>query len=135
MTLKVRWSRVVPAVLLVIGASSCAAARSSTGSSDRTVISRGQLDQNHFQTAYDAVEALHSNWLRTRGSDSFESPSEVKVYVDNSLVGGTAALRNIATPTISYLKYYDGVTATARWGVGHGAGVILVSTQLGSSLP
>jgi hypothetical protein len=29
-----------------------------------------------------------------------------------------------------YMKYFDGISATARWGLDHGAGVIYVSTRV-----
>jgi hypothetical protein len=92
--------------------------------------------ENHFLTAYDAVEALRSNWLQPRGPDSFTAPSEVRVYLDNTLLGGVTTLRDITVSTVSFIKYYDGITATGRWGLGHGAGVIFVSQHpLSSSNP
>jgi hypothetical protein len=95
--------------------------------SDRSIITQRQLVENHFLTAYDAVEALRSNWLQTRGTDSFAAPTEVRVYLDNTLLGGTSTLRDIAVSTVSFIKYFDGIAATGRWGLGHGAGVIFVS--------
>jgi hypothetical protein len=94
---------------------------------NRSVITQQQMAENHFLTAYDAVESLRSNWLQTRGTDSFSAPSEVRVYLDNTLLGGVATLRDITANTVSFIKYYDGITATGRWGLGHGAGVIFVS--------
>jgi hypothetical protein len=97
--------------------------------SDRNIITKEQLTKNHYSTVYDAVEALRSNWLQTRGTDSFRSPSQVKVYLDNTMYGGVESLRNIAATTISFIRYFDGVSATSRWGLDHGAGVIYVSTR------
>ena len=96
---------------------------------DRNVLTQAQLADHRFTTAYDAVEALRSNWLNTRGSDSFQTPSYVRVYLDNVSLGGTETLRSIAVGSINYIKYFDGITATSRWGVNHGAGVIYVSTR------
>ena len=42
-----------------------------------------------------AVQTLRSNWLQTRGRDSYASPSAVVVYLDNQKLGGTDALRAI----------------------------------------
>lgn len=96
---------------------------------DHGMLTKEQIAENHFNTAYDAVEALRSNWLRARGTDSFQTPSEVLVYLDNTRLGGTDTLREIAANTIYYMRFFDGVAATGRWGVGHAAGVIYVSTH------
>jgi hypothetical protein len=98
-------------------------------SRDRTVLTQTQFGAHQFNTAFDAIEALRSNWLKTRGPDSFQAPSQVRVYLDNVSLGDTATLRQIAINTIVYIRYYDGISATARWGLDHGAGVIFVSTR------
>jgi len=96
---------------------------------DRTVLTQTQFGAHQFNTAFDAIESLRSNWLKTRGTDSFQSPSHVRVYLDNISLGDTATLHTIAINTIVYIRYFDGVQATARWGLDHGAGVIYVSTR------
>ena len=102
---------------------------------DRTILTQEQIAAHHFVTVYDAVEALRSNWLHTRGSDSFLNPSEVRVYFDNTLLGGTDKLREIAAKDVTFIRYFDGVSATARWGVGHAGGVIYLSTHPTTSDP
>src|SRR4051812_28230198 len=96
----------------------CTHLQSESGArADRNTITKDQLTKNHYSTVYDAVESLRANWLQTRGTDSFQSPSQVKVYLDNTMFGGVESLRNIATSTISFVRYFDGVSATARWGL------------------
>lgn len=120
----------VVAVLSTITITACRARSvSTTPRSNRNVLTRAQLGESRFTTAYDAVEALRSNWLNTRGADSFQRPSIVRVYLDNVSLGDKETLRTIAITSISYIQYFDGVTATSRWGVNHGAGVIFVSTR------
>ena len=97
--------------------------------SDRNILTQAQLTENRFTSVYDAVEALRGNWLRTRGSDSFRSPSQVRVYLDNTLLGGVHSLREIIPSTVTFIRYFDGIAATGRWGIDHGAGVIFVSTH------
>jgi hypothetical protein len=92
------------------------------------LITRDQIVDNHFINAYEAVQAMRSNWLQARGTDSFRTPSEVLVYQDNVRLGGIDELRAIQTTSIAWIRHYDGVEATNRWGVGHAAGVILVSS-------
>ena len=96
---------------------------------DRNVLTREQLRETGYNNALDAVQALRSNWLRAKGPDSFSSPTQVQVYVDSNQLGGVDSLRGIAISQIAYIRYYDGVTASGRWGLGHGQGVIYVSTS------
>jgi hypothetical protein len=120
--------QLIPLLLLAL-APSCALHHAGPDGerTNRGVITQQQMVENHFLTAYDAVESLRSNWLQTRGTDSFSAPSEVRVYLDNTFLGGITTLRDITASTVSYIRYYDGISATGRWGLGHGAGVIFVS--------
>ncbi len=97
---------------------------------DRNVITQAQLRQHQFTNAYDAVASLHSNWLQTKGVDSFNTPSQVLVYFDDTRMGGLETLRGINATTIMFIRYYDGLTATGRWGLDHGQGVIFVSSRM-----
>ncbi len=96
---------------------------------DISLITRDQIVEYQFRNAFDAVQALHSQWLATRGTDSFSNPTEVLVYLDGTRLGGIQMLRDIATPSIAFIRHYDGITASARWGLDHGQGVIFVSTR------
>jgi hypothetical protein len=123
------FARFAAIVVMVLG-SACSHLQSESGAhTDRNTITKDQLTKNHYTTVYDAVEALRGNWLQTRGTDSFQSPSQVKVYLDNTMFGGVESMRSISTTTISFVRYFDGVSATARWGLDHGAGVIYISSR------
>ena len=112
--------------MLVAGCGS--AQRRETRRLDRSVITREQMLEGDYVTVYDAVAALRSSWLRTRGPDSFVLPSIVWVYIDGARVGDVGVLRTIQPTLINTVRFYDGPTATGRWGVDNGAGVIHVST-------
>jgi hypothetical protein len=129
--MRVPFARSALLTLLLLG-TACAGHRKSDGKprADREVITREQIRTNRFTSAWDAVEALHSIWLQTRGTDSFNSPTAVWVYLDENRLGGVQTLKDIPIANISYIRHYDGLTATGRWGVGHGQGVIYVSSQL-----
>jgi hypothetical protein len=120
--------------LAALGATAlCAACLSHTGETtsrrlDRTVITRDQMMQANYPTVYDAVAALRSLWLQPRGPDSFVTPSIVWVYIDGARAGDVAVLRNLQPRMINTVRFYDGPSATSRWGVDNGAGVIHVST-------
>ena len=112
---------------LAAGCASGAATAGRTGRSD--LITEEQLRARGFGSVYEAVETLRSNWLRTRGSDTLAgTPTMVQVYVDNTRLGGVETLRGVSPLSVSYIQWYNANDATARWGIGHGAGVIYVST-------
>jgi hypothetical protein len=99
-----------------------------SSSTDAAAITDEQLTERHYQNLYDAVLALRSNWLSTRGTDSFRAPSQVVVYLDDSRLGGVEALSGLSTQGISSVTHLNGIDATARWGIGHSAGAISVHT-------
>lgn len=118
-------------MLVALGALStgCASSRTGAARGDRNFIMRDQIMEHRFANAYEAVEALHSNWLRAKVTDSFQTPSEIRVYMDDTLLGGIETLRSINPNNIKYIQHFDGVSATARWGLDHTQGVILVMTH------
>jgi endo-1,4-beta-xylanase len=95
---------------------------------DRTTLTQEDFTEGHFRSAYDAVEALRATWLHPRGPDSFQRPSRVWVYIDNVRLGDVETLRGIHPSMILSIRHFDANAATARWGVGHGAGVIYLTT-------
>jgi hypothetical protein len=117
--------------LLLVLLSACTSGRAATTTTkiDRNLITQQQIAEHKFQTAFEAVEALHSNWLQEKGVDSANQPTKVQVYLDNTRLGGTETLRTVNVVGVTYIRYYDGVAASARWGLDHGQGVIYVSTH------
>jgi hypothetical protein len=95
---------------------------------DASTITEEQLASRHYQNLYEAVHALRSNWLSTRGADSFRAPSQVWVYMDHQRFGGVETLSSIATQGVTSITHLSGIDATARYGLGHSAGVISVHT-------
>ena len=98
------------------------------GRSRADLITQEEIRRAPYVNAYELVQALRSNWLRIRGSDSFNNPGQVQVYRDDVRIGGVETLRAISTAEISSIRFYDGLTAAGRWGLDHGNGVIYVST-------
>lgn len=119
------------AVLAVVAIAACSSGQPQGGGAPKnlSILTHEQLALNHFLNAYDAVAAMRSNWLVKRGMDSFATPSQIQVYFDNVRLGGIDALRSVATNSIAYIRHFDGIEATGRWGLDHGAGVIFISTH------
>ena len=110
----------------------CATSKSATkAATDPNVITREQMREHNFTNAYDAVAALHANWLQKRGTDSFLTPGDILVYFDETKLGGIETLRSVASTSIVFIRFYDGIAATNRWGVGHSNGVIYLSSRPG----
>jgi hypothetical protein len=77
-----------------------------------------------FQSAADVVAALRPLWLTKRGPDG-----EVQVYVDDIHLGGIDMLRSVRLASIAVIRHLDGIQASARYGIGHNQGAILVTTR------
>jgi len=110
-------------------ASACSRQANTGPRLDRTLLTPEQFANRGYNTAYDVVEAMRSNWLAERGPDSFASPAKVQVYFDGIRLGGVETLRTIDLRPVTYIRYFDGIAATARWGLDHGMGAIYVSTH------
>lgn len=95
---------------------------------DMSVLTQDDLVDHQYENVLEAVQTLRSNWLNDRGPDSFASPSHIWVYIDNTKVGDIQSLASISTRYISSIRKVNGIDATARWGIGHSAGVISVMT-------
>jgi alpha-N-arabinofuranosidase len=126
--MRVRSHHIGPFVLLLASACLGTPRARSKPSVDYSVITEEQIEAQHYQNVYEAVRALRSNWLSTRGTDSFIAPSQVWVYLDNSRLGGIQTLANISTQGVTSITHLSGIEATARWGIGHSAGAISVTT-------
>jgi len=93
-----------------------------------SVLTQDDLVDHQYENVLEAVQTLRSNWLNDRGPDSFASPSHIWVYIDNTKVGDVQSLAAISTRYVSSIRKVNGIDATARWGIGHSAGVIAVMT-------
>jgi hypothetical protein len=98
---------------------------------DRNVLTHEELNAVAYQSAYHAVEALRSNWLRTRGASGpgATSADQVAVLLNTTRMGGPEALRSLSTRDISSIRFYDATTAASRFGRDFAHGAIVVSTE------
>lgn len=86
------------------------------------------------QHAQEIIERLRPQWLRPRrGAVSLSGMTTapaIRVYLnDIRQQGGTDVLRTILRDEIIELRFVTGVDASARYGVDHELGAILVRTQ------
>ncbi len=96
---------------------------------DRQLLTRDEIRSTQFTNAYEVVRALRGNWLRVRSADSFAKSQVLQVYLDmQRLNGGVEELRLMQPANIASIRFMDPIQASARWGMDHGAGAILVTT-------
>jgi hypothetical protein len=86
------------------------------------------------QHAQEIIERLRPQWLRPRrGAVSMSGMTTVpaiRVYLnDIRQQGGTDVLRTILRDEVTELRFVNGVDASARYGVDHELGAILVRTR------
>lgn len=100
---------------------------------DPNVLTLEQIEAVRVTNAYEAVVRLRSRWLRARGQTQISGGSgedfEVQAYLDDQKLRGVTDLQNIEIAAVEYIRYFPPTEASARWGFGHGAGAILVSTR------
>jgi hypothetical protein len=120
------------------------------------LITREQILGVKVNTTYELIETLHSNWLRERapvpvnratgsgadtsgralytndygaGGKSFPGANGgIQVYFDGARVGGLSELKTIRPADIYSIQRINGVDAQARFGIGHSAGVLFISS-------
>ena len=131
-------SRAVPRVLLIGALLAAVAACGGQASPDtaarpRTrsdLITYDELTRVQYANAYDLVNSLRPHWLRTRGATTIEGPQPViQVVLDDVRLGGVASLRNVPTSGITFVQWFDGLSATSRWGPDFQLGAIYISTR------
>jgi hypothetical protein len=105
-----------------------AATRQEAGRTDR--ITQADIGETAYPNLYELILARRASWLRPRGQDSLAgNSSRVQVYRDDVHLGGVEVLRTIHPMEIEYVRYFDPVQASSRWGFDHGSGAIYVVTQ------
>lgn len=93
---------------------------------------------------YDLVYSRRRSWLNLRGVDTFtegtitwtiegrdyvfKGEPRLIVYLDEAKYGSAEQLRELSIMNVTEVRYYDGATATQKWGAGHMHGVIQVIT-------
>ena len=117
---------------LFLSVAACASQpqRRDTAPSSRNTLTAEEMLKAGFPDAFTTVQSLRPNWLRTHGTTSFSrTANAIKVYLDDSLLGGPESLRSITMRSISTIRYLDGLQASERWGLDHSMGAIVVVTR------
>lgn len=94
------------------------------------LITQEEIQRGQHRNLYDAVQALRSRWLNSRGPDTLIGrQGEIQVHMDGTRLGGVSVLRSLPTVGVVYIQWFDPVAAAARWGLDHGHGAIYISSR------
>lgn len=100
-------------------------------SKDPNVLLRGDIAGTDAATVQDVIERLRPRWLRVRGlvRDVAGNQLRIQVYMDGSRRGGPEVLSSINPQTVQELRFVVPRDATIRYGMGHGAGAIEITSR------
>ena len=96
-------------VVLAIAAAACAKNTTAGGASaprrDRSIMDTVELRDPRFSTVYDAISALHGDWLLARGGPSGGRMPELGVWIDGQMrTRGVDYLKTIRPVDIKQVK-------------------------------
>lgn len=116
-------------------AAACASAPAQRASEERNLLLPEEMQKLGNTTLLQAVQALRPQWLSTRGRDTFGQQGQVVVMLDGVQMGNPNFLETINSNSVATLMYFDGPTATGRWGICCGHGVIYITSLGGRRSP
>ncbi|MDQ6690929.1 MAG: hypothetical protein M3Z18_10505 [Gemmatimonadota bacterium] len=97
------------------------------------VITKDEILVSHVFNAYEAVNMLRPNFLRSHGPTSISGGDSgyPKVYLNHILYGNVESLRGLDVSSIREIRYYNGAEASSRFGLNNVSGAIEVITDAG----
>jgi hypothetical protein len=103
-------------------------AGSGSPAGSRNVITSEQIEGSSLVWAYEIIERLRPEWLRSRGPTSLSDPSagQPTVFVNATRYGDLQTLRSLRASDFREIRYLSGPEATQRFGTGYPGGVILL---------
>ena len=124
------------ALVMMALATACASGGTAPSKQNQNVISMDEITESAAANAYDLIQRLRPNYLRTRGAvhgtpegKNKLEPVDVVVYLNENRLGASDQLRQISTLDIREIRYFSASEATTKWGTGHSAGAIQVVTR------
>jgi hypothetical protein len=101
---------------------------------DRNVITESELTSVPSSSLYDLIEKLRPNFVRAHGQTSLNAPNSsnfAAVFVDGQRYGDIGQLRSLVAAQVQEVRYYDAISAQAKFGLISGSGVIEVTIKRG----
>jgi hypothetical protein len=116
--------------ILLLGAACAGRTTRAGGASNSDLIVLDELEQRTaYGSLYDLIEVMRPRWLRTQGPDTFMGQSgRVQVHFDGNWLGSVETLRSLSPAGITSIRWLSPLDASARYGLDHSHGAIVVST-------
>jgi hypothetical protein len=103
------------------------------------VITQDEINSVGVASIYEVIEKLRPTMLRSRGRleredreynvDSSAWARTIKVYLDNEHLGEPSRLLGVPAAIVNQVEFITANDATVRFGAGHEAGAILVTSK------
>ena len=117
------------ALLAALTLTACGTGQPGSPRPNPNQITRVEIDEAGPSDLYTLVQNLRPIWLRERGATSLTDEIGVVVYMDGTRMGDTESLRGLHSSNAETMQFYNDQRATARFGLGHVNGAILVTTR------
>ncbi len=121
--------RCLPALLFVLLAAGCATAGAGTRRTANLITAAEIQEHGPYRNLYDLVANLRPRWLRSQGPDTFQgNQGQVQVHMDGNRLGDVGILKTLSASGVTSLQWLPPIDASARYGLDHGQGAIIIST-------
>jgi hypothetical protein len=128
--------RALVAAMVALTACASSGGGASSARQNPNVISMEEIVESSASNAYEVIQRLRPNFLRTRGAvhgtpgaTNAVEMVDLVVYLNENRLGGSDQLRQIATTDIKEIRYFNSSEATTKWGTGHSAGAIQIVSR------
>ena len=128
--------RVLAATMVALAACASSGGGTAAKTQNPSVISVDEIEESSASNAYEVIQRLRPNFLRTRGAvhgtpgaTNAMEMVDLVVYLNDNRLGGTDQLRQIAKADIREIRYFNSSEATTKWGTGHSAGAIQIVSR------
>lgn len=102
--------------------------------SSREILTADEISKSGALTAYDAIRIRRPAFLTPQGPKTTggvtRSTMHPAVYLNGMYYGEVESLKDLIAMNIREIRYIEAKDATIMFGLGHVAGVIMVTTQL-----
>jgi len=128
--MRIRWIDGLLLAFLIALTTACATTSHGGAGREQDVLLADEIAAVKVASLYEVIEQLRPRWLMvTSGPRSFGVETEIVVYQEQTMLGGTDILRELTPDMVREIRYLDGTKASASLpGLGsrHVSGAIVI---------
>lgn len=120
-------------LLLALVPIGCASTSADGTRSNQNRITQEEIAETGVSTLYEVVQRLRPRWLEVRAQRSFDSETQVVVFMNRTMLGGVEELRRIGVESAQSLEYFTGPRASGEFSLPRDRiveGVIVIRTSV-----